>query len=71
MMTLRGGLGVGGREASERGNICILIADSRWRTAETNTTLKNNYPTIKKKQRKIPLGSIIQTTKQRTAPFGI
>ena len=70
-MTLRGGLGVGGREASERGNICILISDSRWHTAETNTTLKNNYPTIKKKQRKIPLGPIIQTTKQRTAPFGI
>ena len=30
---------VGGREAQERGAICILTADSLHGTAETNTTL--------------------------------
>ena len=32
-------MGVGGREAQEGGSICILIADSHWCTAESNTTL--------------------------------
>ena len=31
--------GVGGREAQEGGDICILTADSCCCTAETNTTL--------------------------------
>ena len=30
----------GGREAQEGGDTCILIADSQWCTAETNTTYK-------------------------------
>ena len=30
---------VGGREGSEGGGICILMADSRCCTAETNTAL--------------------------------
>ena len=29
------------------GDICILIADSHFCTAETNTTLQSHYPPIK------------------------
>ena len=45
------GVGQGGWEgdASGRryGDICICIADSLCYTAETNTTLENNYTAIK------------------------
>ena len=34
------------------GDICILMADSRYCTAETSTTLKSNYPPIKNKFKK-------------------
>ena len=37
-MTQRGGVGCGGREAEEGGDICMHIADSSSCTAETNTT---------------------------------
>ena len=37
----------GGREAQEGGDICICIADSLCYTAETNTTMENNYTPIK------------------------
>lgn len=36
---LRGWDGGGGREAHERGDICIHISDSLCCTADTNTTL--------------------------------
>ena len=36
---LKGWDGGGGREAQERGDICILTADSHCCTAETNTAL--------------------------------
>ena len=36
-----------GRETQEGGDKCILIADSCYCTAETNTTLKNNCSPIK------------------------
>ena len=38
-----------GREAQGGGDICIHIADSLHCTAETNSTLKSNYPPIKNK----------------------
>ena len=38
----------GGREAQERGNICVHAANSCCCTAETNTTLRSNYTPIKK-----------------------
>ena len=42
---------MGWEEAQEGGDICILIADSHCCTAETNITLKSNYPLIKNKKR--------------------
>ena len=36
---LEGGREWGGREVQERGDICVLIADSLCCTAETSTTL--------------------------------
>ena len=42
----------GGRELKEGGEVCVLVADSYWRTAETNTTLESNYPPIKNKLKK-------------------
>ena len=57
-MTYRGGMGVGsGRQDQERGDICILMADSRCYTAETNVSLLSNYPPLKKAN-KNNLGSI-------------
>ena len=44
------GSGVG-REAQEGRDVYILMADSWWCVAETNTTLESNYPPIKKKKR--------------------
>ena len=43
MMTWKDGMGEGGREAQEGGDICLHIADSLCFTAETNTTLYSNY----------------------------
>ena len=50
----------GGREAQEGGDMCIPMADSCHHMAETNTTLKSNYPPTKttiffklKKQKRI------------------
>jgi len=40
------------REVQEGGDICMHMADSRCRTAETNTTLESNYPPIKNKFKK-------------------
>ena len=40
---------IGGREAHKGGDICKLIADSYWCTAESNAALYMNYPPIKKK----------------------
>ena len=39
--------GVGGK-AQKGGDICILMGDSHWCTAETNTTLLSNYTPIKR-----------------------
>ena len=39
----------GGREVQEGGDICIPMADSYWRMAETITILWSNYPPIKNK----------------------
>ena len=39
VMTYKGGMGVGGREVQEGGDICIHVADSFPCTAETNTAL--------------------------------
>jgi len=38
-------------KAQERGDMCILISDSRCCTAENNTTLESNYPPIKKERK--------------------
>ena len=50
----------GRREAQEGGDMCIPMADSCRHMAETNTTLKSNYPPTKttiffklKKQKRI------------------
>ena len=37
------------RESQEGGDICIPIADSYCCTTEAKTTLKSNYPPIKRK----------------------
>ena len=37
----------------EGGDICIFIADSLCCTAETDTTLYNNYPPIKNKTTRV------------------
>ena len=37
-------------EAQEGGGIRVLIADSRYCTAEANTTLSSNYPPIEKRE---------------------
>ena len=43
--------GWGGREAQEGEEICILMTDSRYCMAETNTNQHNiNYPPIKKRK---------------------
>ena len=42
----------GGREASKRGHICILMADSHCYKAKCNTTWSSSYPTIKNKAKK-------------------
>ena len=34
-------------EVQEGGDIRVLMADSHFRMAETNTALKSNYPAIK------------------------
>ena len=34
------------REAQEAGDICVLIADSHYCTAETSMTLPSNYTSI-------------------------
>ena len=43
------GLGRGGREVQEGGDICIHIADSLCCTAESSAVLLTNYTPIKKK----------------------
>ena len=45
VMTQRGGMWVGGREAQDGGDIYIFMTDSHC-MAETNTTLQSNYPPI-------------------------
>ena len=40
------------RDAQEGGDICILMADSCYCLAETNTTLYSNYPPVKNKLKK-------------------
>ena len=47
------GSGVG-REAQEGRDVYILMADSWWCVAETNTTLESNYPPIEKKKKDLP-----------------
>ena len=47
-MTWKGGAGWGGGEVQVGGGICVWISDSLCFTAETNTTLQNNYTPIKK-----------------------
>ena len=39
-------MGVGERVAQEAADICMLVADSRCCTAETNILLQSNYPLI-------------------------
>ena len=46
------GVGWGGREVQEGGNVCMPVADSRWCMAETNTALYSHYPPIKNKRTK-------------------
>ena len=47
---LEGWDGGGGRDAQEAGN----MADSHYYTAETNTKLQSNYPSVKKKKSTLP-----------------
>ena len=51
---LEGWDGVGGEgDIQERKDICILMADSCFCVAETNTTLESNYTPVKNKFKKI------------------
>ena len=53
-----------GKEIQKRGDMCIHTADSFHCTVETNTTLLNNYTSIKKKKkgsRGFPGGPVVQT----------
>ena len=44
--------GEGDDEGDQEGeNICVPVADSCWRTAETNAILLSNYPSIKNKRK--------------------
>lgn len=53
-MTSGGGMGVeGGREAHEKGGVCVQTADSLCFTAETSTTLSSTYTSIIKLKNKI------------------
>ena len=46
-----------GKEVQKGKDICILVADSSWYMAETNTILWSNYPPIKKtSKQKSPIG---------------
>ena len=45
------GVGGGGREVGEGGDICISMADPCCCMTETNTILQSNYPSIKKKKK--------------------
>ena len=47
------GVGGGGREVGEGGDICISMADPCCCMTETNTILQSNYPSIKKKKRRV------------------
>ena len=49
---LEGCNGGGGKEALQRGDICIHTTDSQCCTASTNTTLKSNYTAKKFKSHK-------------------
>ena len=40
-----------GREAQQRGDVCIHVADSLCCTAETSMTLQSNYTSVKNKQK--------------------
>ena len=47
---LEGWNGVGsGKEVQDGGDMCVPVADSCSRMAETNTVLQSNYPPIKNK----------------------
>ena len=39
-------------ELQEGKHVCILMADSRFCVAETNTTLESNYPPVKNELKK-------------------
>ena len=54
-LQIMGGMGSGGREVREGGDICIHIADSLCCTAETNTAWSKNYNTIKNKNKNFKL----------------
>ena len=54
------GWGLGRREIQEGGEVCM--ADLHFCTAETNTTLKSNYPLTKKKLPTLVTNTHIQTT---------
>ena len=61
---LEGWDGGGGRDAQEAGN----VADSHYYTAETNTMLQSNYPSVKKKKDKtLKLGEVKCHTADSTA----
>ena len=45
----------GGKKVQEGGVICILMADSCWCMAETNTVMQSNYPPIKNFKKKIKM----------------
>lgn len=48
---LEGWGGVSSGRQVQEGDICIFMADSRQCMAETNTTLSNNFPLSKKKEK--------------------
>ena len=62
---LEGWDGGGGRDAQEAGN----MADSHYYTAETNTKLQSNYPSVKKKKKDktLKLGEVKCHTADSTA----
>ena len=46
---LEGWDGGGGRQAQEKGNACIHMADSHCYTTATNATFESNYTSMKRK----------------------
>ena len=59
-----------GKEIQKRGDMCIHTADSFHCTVETNTTLLNNYTSIKKKKKESGVFLVVQWFRLRAPKEG-